>query len=69
MRTRPRLIFAEVKASGGTVSLAQAHFLRLARDVGRQDDLVPSSIPVGAYLWFPGDEEMIEGILKTRVLA
>jgi hypothetical protein len=65
----PTLIFAEVKGSGGSLSIPQARFLRLARSVGRQDDLIPHQSGVGAYLWSPGDEEMIETILKTRILA
>ena len=65
----PTLIFAELKGSRGRPTDEQMNFLQMARAVGRQDDIIPSEQPVGAYLWQPGDEEMIEGILKSRVLA
>jgi len=54
----PTLIFAEVKGSGGKLSPKQQTFLQLARDV-------PG---VGAYLFEPGLEEMIETMLRTRRL-
>ena len=69
----PRLVFAEVKGTGGSPTIDQLKFLRMAREVANDahepvyDDLGPRVMD--AYLWSPGDEERIETILKSRVLA
>jgi hypothetical protein len=64
----PTLIFAELKGTSGRLTAAQADFLRLAHIVGWSYGEKPKK-DIGAYLWKPGDEEMVETILKTRVLA
>ena len=72
----PRLIIAEVKGDKGKLSKSQQEFLRMARDVaerGRQhgSDVwhLPEEQPVGVYVFQPGQEQMIERLLRTRVLA
>lgn len=75
----PMLVFAELKGSGGSPTIPQMKFLRLAKAVGLwdpdpgpevdEDAEIVQKRNVMAYLWSPGDEEMIETILKTRVLA
>lgn len=64
----PRLVFAEVKGTGGKASDEQLEFLRMARDVSEQRRSGTQNL-VGAYLWAPGDEQQIEDILKSRVLS
>lgn len=67
----PRLIFAEVKGSMGRLSPEQREFLELADYVASSvDDLGGRSKRVlGAYSWRPGQERMIEAILRGKVLA
>lgn len=75
----PRLIFAELKGDGRhPISTEQMEFLRLARGVvGAFDDLVafdqpagaPTRAPLGVYSWRPGSEDIIEAILRGKVMA
>lgn len=79
----PRLILAEVKGTGGKLSVEQQEFLRLARNVADAsfgpaettgDSWAPqgaiSVFPntIGVYAWQPGHEDTIEQILRSRVL-
>lgn len=74
----PRLILAEVKGDGGSLSAAQKEFLTLARDVavafrdslracGADEDFVRREAPLGVYTWRPGLEPLIEATLRSRV--
>ena len=75
----PRLIFAELKGAGGKIRPDQAEFLRLARDVrGAILDLIDASLnrsplpldaPLGVYTWRPGNEALIEAILRGRTMV
>lgn len=73
----PRLVFAELKGTGGKLSDEQRDFLRAAQAVSRiaVEPLTPSHYPgegervVGVYVWMPGDELLIEGILRSRMLV
>jgi hypothetical protein len=70
----PRLIFAELKGDGDyDLTPEQREFLRLARRVAaatRQEFSAPMfREPVGAYSWRPGQESIIEAILRSKVLA
>ena len=66
----PRMIFAEIKREGGKLSDKQQEFLQAVQAVAedaresRSDEQV-----IKAYAWWPGMEEMIETVLRTRVLA
>lgn len=72
----PRLLLAELKAKGGTLSDEQEEFLRLARGVAvearrRTDDDFEANgeAPIGVYLWQQGqDEDAIERVLRSRVM-
>ena len=68
----PRMIVAEVKGDGGKLSDKQREFLSMARAVAEAtclSPLKPSSCPVGVYAWTPDDQKIIEGILRSKVLA
>lgn len=74
----PRLIFAELKGDDGVLSVEQQEFLRLARRVARQsveeidaDDGCYDSPErvVGVYVWKPGNEDLIEAILRGKVIS
>lgn len=71
----PRLIFAELKGTGGKLSTEQTEFLRLARLVMdetstlQDDEDWPDSLTLGVYMWLPGDEGRIETILRSRVIT
>lgn len=66
----PRLIFAELKKIGGDVSDAQVEFLKLARAVAEATGIVVGSgRTVGVYMWRPGAEEIIESILRSKVMV
>lgn len=73
----PKLIFAELKGTSGSLSVEQAEFLRLANLVAHCSTiehgidwttLADNSRPIGVYLWKPGDERAIESILRSKVL-
>jgi len=68
----PCLIFAELKGTGGKLTDAQQEFLRLARLVAEPvesdfGDFVYA--PVGVYAWKPGDEDAVETILRSKIMA
>jgi hypothetical protein len=72
----PRLIFAELKGTGGKLSDKQREFLQAAREVAREAfeprNTTSSAYwpaPLGVYAWYPEDEETVEQILRSRVLA
>ncbi len=80
----PRMIVAEVKGTGGKLSERQQEFLQMARDVAEatagnesvvdhvQEDGEPIwTFPrvVGVYVWMPEHQEIIEDILRSKVLA
>jgi len=66
----PRLVFAEVKGSGGSPTVQQLKFLRMAKTVGQVASARAYVDPtMAAYLWSPGDETQIEMLLKSRVLS
>lgn len=75
----PRLILAELKGDGGRLTVEQQEFLRLARGVAEDmlalmaDDCYsvsgPTRPPLGVYVWAPGQEDEIETILRSKVLA
>ncbi len=68
----PRLIFAELKGDGKhPLSPEQREFLRLARMVARAtvEDPGLNRPTVAAYSWRPGQEQMIEAILRSKVLV
>jgi hypothetical protein len=80
----PRLIFAEVKGVDGKLSDEQREFLALVRGVvdevsslafSAYDDC-PSpessasrALPIGVFTWRPGNEDLIETILRGKVMA
>ncbi len=68
----PRLVFAELKGTGGKLSTEQTEFLRLARGVA-EDWMIQSGSkvisPIGVYAWRPGGEDIIEAILRGKVMA
>lgn len=75
----PRLIFAEVKGSTGKLKPEQIEFLRQARAVADAVAHVVRSLEtaepgttdgplIGVYSWRPGQEEIIEAILKGKVM-
>lgn len=76
----PRLIFAEVKGStGGKLKPEQVEFLRQAREVAQATVMRPAiteatqplvfpPTPIGVYSWRPGQETIIEAILKGKVM-
>jgi hypothetical protein len=68
----PRLIFAEVKGTGGKLSDEQREFLQAAGAVAEWSrDHTEYDPPrnMGAYLWQPGMEQQIEDLLRSKVLA
>lgn len=70
----PRLVFAELKGTGGKLTVEQRDFLMAARDVAdcAWDDGEISSKggrPIGVYVWESGQEQLIETLLRTRVLT
>jgi hypothetical protein len=75
----PRLILAELKNEEGVLSDEQREFLRLARGVAddaRHHALIAGDVvgklgcaPVGVYTWRPGAEEIIEAILRGKVMV
>jgi hypothetical protein len=66
----PRMIVAEVKGTGGKLSDRQQEFLRLARDVAEQTiDAITTEPTVAVYVWMPEHQEIIEDILRSKVLA
>ena len=79
----PRMIVAEVKGDGGKLSDKQREFLQMAQTVGSltggfdapewaytlADKPKPKrSMVLGVYAWTPADQDIIEGILKSKVL-
>ena len=66
----PRLVFAEVKGTGGKLTPEQQGFLQLIREVSNQADDAQTGHHrvLAGYVFQPGTEPMIEAILKTRVL-
>lgn len=69
----PRLIFAELKGTGGKLSVEQQEFLKAARNVADyayawQDPARNYSSIIGVYAWTPDDRDLIEQILRTRTL-
>lgn len=71
----PRLIFAELKGTGGKLSDKQQEFLQAALQVADaaaafvEDGWDESVAAIGVYTWFPDDEEMVEQVLRSKVLA
>jgi hypothetical protein len=77
----PRIVFAEIKGDGGKLSEAQVEFLKAARDVADSirhayHDLVCAGAnaprpqdPVGVFVWTPDQADLVEQILRTRVLV
>lgn len=74
----PRLVFAELKGTGGKLSVEQQEFLKAARNVAVyahsvyayawQDPARDYSPIIGVYAWTPDDRDLIEQILRTRIL-
>lgn len=64
----PRLIFAEVKGTGGRLEEAQRDFLKAASAVAEEARGSDGKRVVGSYFWQPGDEPQIETVLKGCVL-
>ena len=70
----PRLIIAELKGDRGSLTDEQREFLRLARDVADETQRLAHIAPqpgmraVGVYAWTPADRDIIEQILKSKVL-
>lgn len=76
----PRLIFAEVKGTGGKLSDAQREFLSLVAAVGKishavdvhgllEPGLRRGGRTLAAYDWQPGMEDVIETVLRSKVLV
>jgi hypothetical protein len=73
----PRLVFAELKGTGGKLSDEQREFLQAARTVGEWSNEIEPGVSgarigcktIGVYVWEPGQEDAIEAILRTRVLV
>lgn len=72
----PRMILAELKNETGELSDEQREFLRLARDVAaRSRDITTlpgrgrSDRVIGVYVWRPGVEDLIEAILRGKVMT
>lgn len=66
----PRLIFAELKSLTGTFSVEQREFLRLVRNVAMATGVVMGEPrTVGVYTWRPGAEDIIESILRSKVMV
>lgn len=61
----PRLIIAEVKGSTGRLSSQQQEFLHLARQVAASQG---RGATIGVYAWTPDQQQLIEDILKSKVL-
>lgn len=69
-----RMILAELKGDGGSLTPGQKEFLTLASCVvdavsAMQGDTPFGGIPLGVYAWKPGDEAIIETILRSRHLT
>ena len=71
----PRMILAEVKGTGGKLSVEQQEFLRLASNVAQDihDDLIHHTAKhearqLGVYVFTPDLEDTIEAMLRTKVL-
>jgi VRR-NUC domain len=69
----PRMIVAEVKGSSGRLSEAQRKFLSMARAVAETSAFFDGEGSSGArtfrvYAWTPDQQDIIEGIFKTKVL-
>lgn len=64
----PRLIFAELKGTEGRLSADQQVFLQLARGVAKASMDVDGYRLIGVYSWRPGAEEIIEAILRGKVM-
>ena len=78
----PRLVFAELKGDGKhPLSDDQREFLRLAKNIVRVWDIhranaenaagvvLPDDRLVGVYSWRPGQEAIVEAVLRSKVLA
>jgi hypothetical protein len=68
----PRLVFAEVKGTGGKLSGEQLSFLGLASDVSRHlaDLAFDCEQPqvIGVYVLTPDHENAVEQMLRSKVL-
>lgn len=66
----PRLIFAELKGDGRhPLSPDQLVFLRLAKGVAQACEDVDGYRLIGVYSWRPGSEDLVEAILRGKVLS
>lgn len=65
----PRLIFAELKGTTGDLSDEQRAFLKAARMVALEAHDPNGKCVVGSYVWRPGVEDLIETILRGKVMA
>lgn len=65
----PRLIFAELKGTGGKPSDAQLEFLRAAKVVADDIETPMFSRPMGVYLVTPETEEAFGQVLRSKVLT
>lgn len=71
----PRLVFAELKGTGGKLSDKQREFLRAAQLVSgisresREPWTQPHFLLLAAYVWLPEDEPTVEMILRSRTLV
>lgn len=69
-----RLVFAELKGPKGRVSPEQREFIRYALAVSELTWLAKPGDPpygkaVATYVWKPGDEDLIEVILRSKVVG
>lgn len=64
----PRMIIAEVKGDGGKLKDEQIEFLRMAKRVAEATYRSDTGAPLGVYFWTPADEEIVERILRSKVL-
>lgn len=65
----PRIIFAECKNEVGVLSDEQKEMLRLLRQVADVTVDVDGQRTIGVYVWFPGVEDLIETILRSKVMV
>lgn len=65
----PRLIFAECKNEVGVLSDEQKKMLRLLRQVADIAVDVNGHRTIGVYVWFPGVEDLVETILRSKVMV
>lgn len=66
----PRVVWAECKAADGRMSDPQLEMMRLLRCVSDRvrDRFAPDASPVGAFVFAPGNEALIEAVARGASL-